>query len=143
VVRARHDRAHYRQPAPPVLQGIQPRPRDNRVRLRPRVHRRLPGTMGDGGSEARQGRIVVPDLSLHPHGRHRLAVDPASLQCPQRRAAHAASPPPVSGPADVQAHSLLEERLRHRRRAREREGGAARRPLPGHRLHPRHRPRHL
>lgn len=42
-----------------------------------------------------------------PHGRHRPAVDPASLQCPQRRAAHAASPPPVSGPADVQAHSLL------------------------------------
>lgn len=32
--------------------------------------------MGDGGSEASQRRIVVPDLPLHPDGDYRSAVDP-------------------------------------------------------------------
>ena len=143
VVRPRHDRADHRQPLAPVLQGIQPRARDNRVRLRPRVHRRLPGPVGHRRPQAPQGRAVVPDLSLDPHGHHRLTVDPACFQCPQRRASHAASPPPLPHAAGLQAHPLLEEHFRHRRRVREAEGGVARRPLPRYWLHPRQCPRHL
>ena len=67
--------------------------------MRPRVHRRLPGPLGDDGPEATQRRVVVPDLPLHADGDHRPGVDPARLQRPQRRAAHAASPSPLPRPA--------------------------------------------
>ena len=119
MVRARHDSPYHRQPPAPVLQRIQPHPRNNRVRVRPRVHRRLPGPMGHGGPEAPKRGAVFRDLPVHADGDHRFAVDPARLQRPQRRAAHAASPSPLPRPARLQTHSLLEERLRHRRRLRE------------------------
>ena len=78
--------------------------------------------MGHGGPEAPKRGAVFRDLPVHADGDHRFAVDPARLQRSQRCAAHAASPSPLPRPARFQAHSLLEERLSHRRRLREAAG---------------------
>ena len=57
--------------------------------------------MGHGGPEAPKRGAVFRDLPVHADGDHRFAVDPARLQRPQRRAAHAPSPPPLPRPTGL------------------------------------------